>query len=278
MDAKLSQRDFKRMSQFIHSNFGLKMPPAKKVMLESRLRRRLRHLGLENFGEYCDLLFSPEGQAAEAITMMDAVTTNKTDFFREPAAFRYLAEKILPQLNGDRPRSYPRAFKVWSAGCSTGQEPYTLAMVLSEFARNHPRFSFSILATDLSTRVLETAHRAVYSEEDVQPIPQDLRRRYLLRSKDRTSREVRIVLELRSKVTFRRQNLMDDFKLKGLMDAIFCRNVIIYFDRPTQERLLNRLCWQLRPGGHIFMGHAETLGGLDLPLVSVAPMIYRKTG
>jgi chemotaxis protein methyltransferase CheR len=266
------------MSRFIHSNFGLKMPTAKKILLESRLRKRLRHLGLETFGQYCDYLFGPEGMSTESIFMMDAVTTNKTDFFREPAAFSYLAEKILPGLNGGRSSSISRTFKVWSAGCSAGHEPYTLAMVMSEFARNHTGFDYSILASDLSTEVLKKAVRAVYTLDDVQPIPENFKQKYLLRSKDRSRREVRIAPELRAKVTFRRQNLMEDFQMKELMDAIFCRNVIIYFDRPTQQGLLERFCRQIKPGGHIFMGHSETLGGMDLPLMPVAPMIYRKTG
>ena len=167
---------------------------------------------------------------------------------------------------------------VWSAGCSTGQEPYTLAMVLSEFAASQPDFDFQILATDISTRVLEKAKDAIYAEELLSPVPQLMKKKYLLRSKDRTSGLVRIAPELREKVRFRRLNFLEgDFGVREPLDIIFCRNVIIYFDRKTQERLLQRFHSHMRPGAHIFMGHSETLSGLDVPLVSVFPTVYRKT-
>jgi chemotaxis protein methyltransferase CheR len=166
---------------------------------------------------------------------------------------------------------------IWSAGCSTGQEPYTLAMVLSEFAVSRPGFDFHILATDISTRVLEKAKNAVYDEDVVAPVPQPLKKKYLLRSKDRSSGLVKIAPELRGKVSFRRLNFMEgDFGLREQLDIIFCRNVIIYFDRQTQERLLQRFYGHMRSGAHIFMGHSETLSGLDVPLVSVYPTVYQK--
>ncbi len=272
--ASLSSREFARLSGFIYEQCGIKMPEAKKTMLEGRLQKRLRTLGMKSFEEYGSYLFSPEGTRLEVVQMIDLVTTNKTDFFREPEHFDYLTERVLPewcQKNGGR------KLTVWSAGCSTGQEPYTLAMVLSEFAVGRPGFDFQILATDISTRVLEKAKNAVYAEDLLSPVPQPLKKKYLLRSKDRSSGLVRIVPELREKVRFRRLNFLDgDFGLREPLDVIFCRNVIIYFDRPTQERLLQRFYGHLRPGAHIFMGHSETLSGLDVPLVSVYPTVYRK--
>jgi len=166
---------------------------------------------------------------------------------------------------------------VWSAGCSSGEEPYTLAMVLSEFAAGCADFDYRILATDICTQVLEKAQMAVYPEERIAPVPPLLKRKYLLRGKDTSSGLVRVVPELREKVRFCHLNLMaGDFGMRQPMDIIFCRNVIIYFDRPTQERLLNRLCAHLSPGGYLFMGHSETLSGLDVPLTSVYPTVYRK--
>ncbi|ACH38613.2 protein glutamate methyltransferase CheR associated with MCPs of class 34H [Citrifermentans bemidjiense Bem] len=272
--AVLSARDFGRLSRFIYDTCGIKMPDVKKTMLEARLQKRLRALGIHSFTDYCDYLFSNEGLEKELVQMLDMVTTNKTDFFREPDHFNYLSHTVLP----DWVRKHPGAtLAIWSAGCSSGEEPYTLAMVLSEFALNNPGFDFRILATDISTRVLEKAKNAIYQESQVEPVPFELKKKYLLRSKDRSSGMVRIVPELREKVRFRRLNFMDeDFGMREHLDIIFCRNVIIYFDRPTQEKLLQRFHRNMKPGAFIFMGHSETLSGLDVPLVSVYPTVYRR--
>jgi chemotaxis protein methyltransferase CheR len=272
--ATLSARDFGRLSRFIYDTCGIKMPEVKKTMLEARLQKRLRSLELRSFSDYCDYLFAPEGQEKELVQMLDMVTTNKTDFFREPDHFAHLTQQVLPDWIKKHP-GLP--LSIWSAGCSSGEEPYTLAMVLSEFALKNPGFDFRILATDISTRVLEKAKTAIYPEASVEPVPKELKKKYLLRSKDRTSGMVRIVPELREKVRFRRLNFMDeDFGMREQLDIIFCRNVIIYFDRPTQEKLLQRFHRQMKMGAFIFMGHSETLSGLDVPLVSVFPTVYRK--
>jgi chemotaxis protein methyltransferase CheR len=277
MSAVLSDKDFARLSQYIHMECGIKMPVPKKVMLEARLRKRLRALGLGSFGEYCDFLFSPEGLEKEQLLMINVVTTNKTDFFREPRHFEFLVQNALPELIRLCGAGTRRPLSVWSAGCSTGEEPYTLAMVLSEFAGRNPGFLFSLLATDISTSVLERAVRGTYKEERVDAVPPEFKRKYLMKSKDRVKKLIRIVPELRSLVKFRRLNFLDhDFGMRELQDIIFCRNVIIYFDRPTQEKVLTRLCRHLIPGGYLFMGHSETLSSLDLPLVSVGHMVYRK--
>jgi len=272
----LSSRDFGRLSRFIYDTCGIKMPDVKKTMLEARLAKRLRNLGIRSFSDYCDYLFSTAGQENELVQMLDMVTTNKTDFFREPDHFDYLTQKVLPEWVQRHPG---HKLSVWSAGCSSGEEPYTLAMVLSEFALNSPGFDFQILATDISTRVLEKAKNAIYAEPLVDPVPLSLKKKYLLKSKDRSNPVVRIVPELREKVRFRRLNFMDhDFGMREQLDVIFCRNVIIYFDRPTQEKLLQRFHRQMKPGALIFMGHSETLSGLDVPLTSVFPTVYRKHG
>ncbi len=275
----LSQRDFLRLSRFIHEECGIKMPESKKVMLEARFQKRLRILGMKTFGDYCDYLFSPEGMEHELHQMIDAVTTNKTDFFREPSHFDSLSRTILPEIIAGRGKGTGRKITVWSAGCSTGEEPYTLAMVMNEFAERYSGcgFDWSILATDISTKVLEKARQAIFETERVMPIPDPLKRKYLLKSRDRNRGLFRIVPELRKTVWFRRLNFMeDDFGMKEMIDIIFCRNVIIYFDRPTQARLLDKFCRQLVPGGYLFLGHSETLHGMDVPLVQVLPTIYRK--
>ena len=274
----MSAGDFSRLSGFISSRCGIKLPPAKKTMLEGRLRKRLRSLGLASFSDYCEYLFSQGGLEDECVHMVDMVTTNKTDFFREPQHFHFLTQKVLPQLTqelgwGTRENS----LRIWSAGCATGEEPYTLAMFLSEFAGATANFHFSILATDISTRVLDKARRAVYEHEAIEPVPLTWRKKYLMRSRDRSKDLVRIAPELRALVHFRSLNFMDDnYHLREPQAVIFCRNVLIYFDKPTQLAVLQRLCQHLRRGGYLFIGHSETLHSLDLPLVQSAPTIYRK--
>ena len=176
-----------------------------------------------------------------------------------------------------RPRSGRKTITVWSAGCSSGEEPYTLAIVLKEFVAERQGIDFLILATDISTNVLEKAKLAVYNEERIGPVPHELRKKYFMKSKDAANRLYRVVPELRECIRFRRLNFMDsDFGFRETMDVIFCRNVIIYFDKETQEKLLNKFCAYLSPDGYLFMGHSETLLGMDVPLVQVAPTVYRK--
>ncbi len=277
--ANLSDQDFDVLSDFIHSTWGLKMPRTKKVMLETRLAKRLSSLNLDTFQQYCDYLFSPQGIENEGIHMIDVVTTNKTEFFREPETFSYLVKHILPEMVLDRGIGVRKKLRVWSAGCSTGQEPYTLAMILNEFARKCPglKFDFSILATDISLSVLEEAKTAIYKTDLTAPIPEEMKRKYLLRSKDRQKKLVRIAPELRDRVRFRCLNLMEEFQMREQMHMIFCRNVVIYFDRKTQEKLFQRFCDKLSPGGYVLTGHSETLSGLSLPLTMVASTVYRKT-
>jgi chemotaxis protein methyltransferase CheR len=272
VERSLSGREFLRLKDFIYNHCGIKITDTKRTMLEARLRKRLKSLGLESFSLYCDYLFSPQGMEAELTPMIDQVTTNKTDFFREPDHFEYLGRKALPDL-----AAFKSTISVWSAGCSTGEEPYTLAMVLNEFADGHRGCDFLILATDISARVLEKGQLAIYEEDAIAPVPPNLKMKYLLRSKDERARRYRVIPELRAHVRFRRLNLMDgDFGFREQMDIIFCRNVIIYFDRPTQKRLLHRFCRYLSPHGYLFMGHSETLFGMDLPLTQVAPTVYRR--
>lgn len=277
MHAALCEKDFLRLSSLIYSECGIKMPPSKKIMLEARLRKRLRVLGMPSYSEYCKYLFSQEGMMSELLPMIDMVTTNKTDFFREPRHFDYLSQTAIPELMRTYGAGLRRDLAIWSAGCSTGEEPYTIAMVLNEFRVKKPAFHFQILATDISTKVLERAIRGIYKQERAETIPAAMKKRYLLRSRERERGLVRVIPELRSQVKFRRLNFMEeDFGMRGLMDIIFCRNVIIYFDRATQEKLVTRLCNHMIPGGYLFMGHSETLSGLHVPLVSVGPMVYRK--
>ena len=275
----LTKSDFTRLSGFIHSRIGIKMPFSKLNMVESRLRKRLKELKLTSYKDYCDYLFTPDGMDKELEKFINVITTNKTDFFREPDHFEFLIRKAVPDLITANGSGVKRSLSLWSAACSRGNEAYTLAIVLNEFARQYPglTFDFFILATDISTHVLEKAQKAIYSHDEIGPVSQELRRRYFLKSKDRKSDLVRVVPELRNKVRFRHLNLMDsDFRLREPMDIIFCRNVIIYFDRNTQNDLISKLCRHLKEDGYLFMGHSEVLDCHNLPLVSVAPSVYKK--
>lgn len=277
MDVTLSKRDFQQLSSFIYTNLGIKMPEGKSTMLTGRLTKRLRALDLSSFSEYCNFLFSPEGQEEEMVHLINVITTNKTDFFREPSHFDYLTQAALPTLQNKHNFTGRNGLNVWSAGCSTGEEPYTLAMVLSEVQASQPGFKFDILATDISTRVLEIARRAVYPMGLIEPVTHQFRKKYLLKGVNKKNPQVRIVPELRARVRFGRLNFMDeDFGLPEKVDIIFCRNVIIYFDKQTQEKLMVKFCRFLNQGGYLFLGHSESLHGYNTPLTQVAPTIYRK--
>ncbi|MDM8556873.1 CheR family methyltransferase [Desulfococcaceae bacterium HSG7] len=273
----LSRKTFLRFSTYIQSELGIRMPETKMSMLQSRLQKRLRLLEINYFDDYCDYVFSTAGRLNELDAMVDAITTNKTDFFRESQHFDYLSMTLLPRIIKSCSSNNLKTIKVWSAGCSTGEEPYTLAMVLNEVRARFNELHYSILATDISAGVLQTAITGIYDHEKAEPIPIQLRKKYLLRSKDRKKDLIRITPQLRAYVKFRQANLMKEaLGAKEFMDIIFCRNVIIYFARPIQEKVLNRLYRHLVPGGFLFIGHSETLSGMNVPLTQVSSTIYQK--
>ncbi len=274
--ARLSERDFERIARFIQDYAGIRLPPAKHLMVEGRVRKRLRELRIPAFEAYCDLVFGPDG-ADERLRLVDALTTNKTDFFREPDHFRFLAARAVPDRIQADGAGIRRPLTVWSAGCSTGEEPYTLVMVLLDAVVSRlPGFRFDVLATDLSTRVLEVARRAVYPEERIGPVPPEMRRRHLLRSRDPSRGLVRMAPHVRRRVRFRRLNLMEDPRFREPMDIVFCRNVMIYFERPIQAALLEKFWRVLAPGGYLFLGHSETLTGENDRFRPVAPTVYQR--
>ncbi|HZU26804.1 MAG TPA: protein-glutamate O-methyltransferase [Bryobacteraceae bacterium] len=272
----ISERDFRRLTQLIGSECGIALAPAKRITLESRLRKRVRVLGLPSLTAYCDYIHTDKGREREWPGFIDAITTHKTDFFREPSHFEYLVAQVIPELARGGAGVH-RPVLIWSAACSTGEEPWTVAMVLSHAVSGDHGCRFRIWATDISIPVLETARRAVYRESVIDPVPEAFRRRYLLRSRNRHAGVVRIAPEIRALVEFRQLNLMDeDYGFAEPLDIVFCRNVMIYFERRIQERVLNRIAMNLRRGGFLLMGHSESLNGLDLPLIQVAPAVYRR--
>ncbi|RJQ77191.1 MAG: methyltransferase domain-containing protein [Desulfobacteraceae bacterium] len=273
----LTPKLFEAFSHFITSQLGIKMPAGKRTMLQSRLQKRLRHLNLSSFEDYYAFVFKSPAREQELIHLMDVVTTNKTEFYREPRHYEVLVQTVIPELLRRKGIGIHRPLKIWSAGCSTGAEPYTLAMVLSELETRVEGLVFRILATDICTRVLDIGRKAIYEESDSHPIPPGIKKKYLLRSKDRERPRIRIAPEIRRLVEFRRLNLMEhDYGMPASMDIVLCRNVIIYFDRATQHAVLERICRCLKPCGYLFMGHSETLNGLDLPLRQIQANVYQK--
>ena len=270
----LSDADFNKLASFIYTNYGIKLPITKKIMLESRLKPRLRINNIESYHEYCQFVLSGKCSESEIVNMIDLVSTNKTDFYRESAHFDFMYDVVLPEYyenNSEKP------FKVWSSASSSGEEAYTIAIVISEFMDGKRPFDYQILGTDISTRIIEKASLAVYPMDRVDVIPLAQKKKYLLRGKDLENPTVRIVPELRSKTFFKRLNLMDNsYDVPNDFDLIFCRNVLIYFDRETQENVINKLCNQLKKGGYFFLGHSESISGYDVPLKQIKPTMFQK--
>jgi chemotaxis protein methyltransferase CheR len=207
--------------------------------------------------------------------MIDVVSTNKTDFFREPVHFEYLSHEFIPeQMEASHGKGY---LKIWSAGCSSGEEPYTIAITMAELKEKFPGMEFSILGTDISSRILKAAAEAIYKENRIEGIPLNYKKKYFLRSKDRTNPTVRVNADLRRRITFARLNFMDNsYAVNEMFDVIFCRNVLIYFDRETQEKVINRLCTKLKTNGVFFLGHSESITSMQVPLRQIKPTIFRK--
>jgi chemotaxis protein methyltransferase CheR len=255
----LSDRHFRSIAEFIEGQVGIKLPAGKRLMLEGRLQKRVRALNYSDLNEYVDYLFGGGQMDTELIHLIDCVTTNKTDFFREPSHFAFMKAVAVPELLGLRGRE-SHVLKIWSSACSTGMEAYTAAIVLDDMLRSGARFQFRILGTDISTSVLQLAKAGIYTREMIAPVPEELVSRYFLSSRDRSRTEMRVVPELRRSTNFIRMNLMDPvYPVDRDVDIIFCRNVLIYFDKQTQRKVVDRLCTHLRPGGYLMVGHSESM-------------------
>jgi chemotaxis protein methyltransferase CheR len=274
---RLTDGQFRRIAGFFEGVTGVRMPDHKRELVQARLAKRLRVLGLPDYEAYVAHAFGPSGWV-ERVHLVDALTTNKTDFFREADHFDYLKTEVLPTLHREDPEvGHARPLLVWSAGCATGEEPYTLAMTLAESGPVFGAPEYVVFATDISGRALQRARLAVYDEARVAPVPPELRRRYLLQSRDRSAREVRVSRDLRSRVRFAQMNLLTDLPpFRQPADIVFCRNVLIYFELETQRRVLTRIAQNMRAGGYLYLGHSETLHGLGLPFSPAAPTVYRR--
>ncbi len=262
----ISDEDAREFIDIIYKESGIVLSPNKKTMISSRLYRRVTGLGLESFREYLDYLQMSVDRDIEIMAMVDEITTNKTAFFRESHHFDYLVSNVLPTFGN-------RSINIWSAGCSTGEEPYTLAMVLAEYYGTPSKFT--ILAVDLSTRALQAARQGIYALELGKPIPLELRRKYTLSGCGPQAGRFRIVPELRERIRFGRFNLFESrWDIPSEFDIVFCRNVMIYFDRKTRGAVVRRFGENLRPGGYFFIGHSETLNDLDSSFAQTYPTVY----
>jgi len=265
----LSKREFEQFRQLAYEKFGLDLRSGKEELVSARLGKKIRELHFRSYREYYEHVL--EDQTGEALAaLIDALTTNHTSFFRESAHFDLLRETILPPLR-DRGQ-----ISIWSAACSSGEEPYTIAFSAIEELGDLAFSKIRILATDISTRVLASAEKGVYPAARFESMHGLQMRRYLLRGQGRWNDWYQVKPEIRRMVEFRRLNLMENFAQLGPFPVIFCRNVMIYFDKPTQQELVRRLAGRLEPGGYLLIGHAESLNAIEHPLRYVKPAVYRK--
>ncbi len=267
----LTDHDARELVGLIYEHSGIVLAGDKKSLIASRLQKRVKALRLRSFRDYLRYLRSSPECDDEIVSMIDEITTNKTEFFREQQHFEFLVSDILPAM----PMTDWTILKFWCAGCSTGEEPYSLAMVLAEYFGTTN--NFEIFATDLCTQALSTARRAVYSNELGNAIPLNLRQKYTLTGRGAQAGRFRIVPELRNRVTFAYTNLIaSDWQVPNAMNVVFCRNVMIYFDLKTRSRIVSKFRRHLRADGHLFIGHAETLNGIDrgLGFVQIRPTVY----
>ncbi len=276
METTIRPKDFEKLRDFIYKEAGIVLADSKQQMVQARLQKRIRLLGLPGYGEYLKhALETP----SETVELINAMTTNKTDFFREPHHFEFLARQEIPRLIEEARRlERPKRLRIWHAGCSTGEEPYSMAMVLAESHLFEQGWDVRQLASDIDTKVLAHSEAAIYDEERISPVSLERRRKFFLRGKGEREGQYQVRREIRELVTFRQINLLDPMwpmSANVRFDVIFCRNVIIYFDRPTQAVLFNRFASKLQPGGLLIIGHSENLHGLSNDYEPAGTTIYR---
>jgi chemotaxis protein methyltransferase CheR len=261
----------------IYKQCGIHLHDGKKELVRARLAKRLRQTGHKNFSNYYDFLVKdPSGE--ELVLMLNAISTNLTSFFRESKHFDFLMQDVFPMIRHQIHSSRSERIHVWSAGCSTGEEPYSLAISFLEYFGAEARHFVKILATDISTHVLSTAASGVYSASRVENVPQNMLRKYFQKGHGKMSGYIRLKPEIRKMIEFRRFNLKDPFPSRNRYHIVFCRNVMIYFDKSFQETLVNKYHDSLKTGGYFFIGHSESLMKLNHRFKYVNPTVYLKTG
>ena len=270
----LGDADYEFLCQLIYERSRIHLGPDKRVLVASRLAKRLRHLNLNSYQEYCELMRSPAG-AEELQFLIDRISTNHTHFFREIKHFEFIRDVIIPTWNAVKGRKEP--FRIWSSASSTGEDPYSLAIHFAENFAPAESGRWQIEATDISTRVLEVATQGIYEQERLTSVGPEALRRHFQKGEKKWAGHFRVKDELRRRVHFHHLNLLEGaYPFAWSFDLILCRNVMIYFDRPTQETLVQRLTAKLVPGGHLLVGHSESLSGVKHSLKLVRPAIYLK--
>lgn len=272
----LSDQLFERYSRLVYQECGINLHSGKKELLQARLNKRLRATGIASYREYYDYITSPHNNG-EIVHFLDCISTNLTYFFREPKHFEFLDRIALPELILNKTKEHSLRIRIWSAGCSTGEEPYSLAMSVLAHLNDPGKWDFKILATDISTRVLQVGIKGVYPKAKVEKVPKDLLRAYFRKQSQQDGDGFVASPLLKDSITFRRLNLQEAYPFSGPFDFIFCRNVMIYFDKETQQHLVQKMANYLSPGGYMMVGHSESLTGLHHPLTYVQPSVYKKS-
>ncbi len=269
------ENDFKKFSRYVYDVAGINLHDGKKELLKARLAKILREREFSSFREYYSRVIN-DTSGYELTLLLNALSTNLTYFFREPQHFDFLEKEVFPELARSRQSSKDKQLRLWSAGCSSGEEAYTMAMTAFEALGPSAEHQIEILATDLSTKVLAMARTGIYKQEKINKIPPKLGRRYFQKGRNRWKGYFRVKKEIREKVKFERLNLIEEFQFDKPFDVIFCRNVMIYFDTPTRQMLVEKLYRTLAPGGYLFIGHSESLTGLRHSFKYIQPAIFKK--
>lgn len=273
----LTDREFQLFRALIFEKSGITLNDGKKELVRTRLGSKLRKGGFGSFREYYNHVLD-DRTGEELVTLLDAISTNLTSFFREANHFQYLRKNILPEIMGKKGHDSPREIRAWSAGCSSGEEPYSLAFTLADMLHGDKSWVVKLLATDISTKVLARAARGAYTEEQVKTVPKEMASKFLDRVVEDGERLYRVRPEIKGLIQFKRFNLMTPtFPFKRGFDFIFCRNVMIYFDKPTQQTLINKFYGALSEGGYLMIGHSESLTGVQHRFKYMQPTIYKKS-
>lgn len=272
----ITDKEFQAFRHLIFQEAGISLSEAKRALVASRLARRLRHFGFTSYGQYYTYLMEHDPDGHERVEMVNCLTTNKTDFFRESHHFTFLREHVLPSLQEQARQGSPARMRFWSAGCSTGEEPYSLAMTIRESLPSLAHWDIRILASDIDTNVLQAAERGIYASDRLDGVSEERQRRHFLRGRGEWTGTYQVKPELQHVIAFRRINLNEEqWPIRTRFHAIFCRNVVIYFNRETQRRLFERFADALEPNGYLIVGHSEALVGLSERFLSLRGSVYR---
>ncbi len=271
----LKDSEFQRFSRYVYDKCGINLHGGKKELLKARLGKILRQRNFRSFRAYYDQVVNDKS-GYELTLLLNSISTNLTYFFRESEHFDFLRARALPELIETKASSRDNSLRLWSAGCSSGEEAYSIAMAVSEAVYGMKKWQIEIYATDLSTKVLATANAGIYEGEKVHNIPFDLKRRYFQKGSNKWKGDFRVKKGIRDMISFKRLNFMEKFLFKDPFDVVFCRNVMIYFDNPTKEGLIKKLSQCLSNGGYLLVGHSESLTGVKHQLKYIQPSIYKK--